>query len=282
MAREVSRRAAERVSLQAPAQILGPLGPVDAQMRDLSRTGVRIRLKSVVSPDVPFDLLSTTQQLQKLIGNHPTVKLDAERAGPTVSRKIRVTRVVLPSDDQDAVDVGCRFDRALTDEDTTVLGVALLSAPVSSDAPPPRTEKRTPSLRVQVPPPPSKARESVAFGGIGDGFRPIGYQAHISGRGVSLECTAEAISTEAIVLQMKRATVQHRDVGNNMIKVVSRLASRFGGQVRLSVACGTSRLWSGVVRITGADLPDDRPDIMCVSFSFLQPLDPRERSLLRF
>ena len=276
MSRE-SRRSAERVSLEGSVHIDGTNGIVEADMRDLSRTGVRIRLRASRNARSAGDLLLATQDLYARIGKEPTVKLFPERLGALVSRTAFVTRVILPPDDPAAVEVGCRFDRPLTDKDTLRLGVELDVAKLRKEAPTPRADTGRREVRVHVPVPADVQRDDD-----GSRVRTVRYEAHIAGRGIEADYGVEGISTERVIVRMKRIAVPVTRSGREMIRIVMQLSSRFGGQVRMRVVSGVAELWKGTVRVSGVDLPDNDPESMLVSFSFPAPLNKSERARLRF
>ena len=263
-------------------RILGPQGPLDCAMRDLSRTGVRIQLPAAAFEDVTRDLLTVIDRLRDVMGTCPTVYLHSEMLGPLVSRAAHTSRVILPQDHKDPIEVGCSFDRPITDEETAMLGIQLppckVQAQPAAKPPEPSDESAPPSaVHIRVPKPDG--------GESGDDEAPTGsrvrYHVRVTGRGISMECDAREMSPEAIVLLIQRDVVLRREATPNMIKVVSRLSSRLGERVRLHVSDRQSEVWSGAARISGVDVPDDATDYMHVTFSFLKPLTTAERAKAR-
>lgn len=310
------RRLADRVPFRAPVQVIGPRGPIEAEIRDLSSTGIRFRLPRDVFDEMPGDVVSAMQPLEALIGAAPVVKLHHHRLGPLVRRRVHVTRIVLPSN-ATAVDVGCRFKDPLTFDETVMLGVALPAERDATTAALPRadvcqtgTRESSTDLReaAQAYPlpdvPDASARTAeeeaaarapatsndyatAAQAAVTEGiqqrrYRPARLRTYVAGNGESIRCESDAIAPDAILVRLDRRSLRRErggpDDGQVVGDIALGLAERFGDLVRLRVAEDGKHLWSGAARVSGIDLPDDRPDLVTVEFAFEKAMTPPERA----
>lgn len=159
--KEANRRQADRVPVQVPVELDGHAGPLEARTADLSRTGARLRLDlATLGGWQGIDLSGAAALVREILPDTIGVRLHYKVLGPLLYRTITPTRISIPPDAPDHVELGCAFDRPLSLEETTSLGAPL--PPVEGDAEEPllRADQPAPHVREVAPPAPPPEPEA--------------------------------------------------------------------------------------------------------------------------
>lgn len=121
-----NRRQAVRVDCDLTIRLQGVDGEFLARIVDLSRTGLRIRLRGdELGLHRLASLVQITRVLTEVLGDTFYGELHYEMLGPLVKRNLKPTRIAKRDWEHTDIEIGCSFDRPLTGEESGMLGVAL-------------------------------------------------------------------------------------------------------------------------------------------------------------
>lgn len=276
-----NRRRAERVEVGMPAQIYTRRGFLEAKVCDLSRTGLRMRIR-VAALDLPAtsQLHEAAQAVAETLAEDFALDLDYKKLGPLLQRRVALTRVGLVPDAPLFVEVCCEFDEPLTDDVLAILHQEL--PPIRDDVeawtPSPvqvagatpggtltirsRDELRERPVKLPVTDAPKKPAHA-----------PVRhrYRALVSGTTRNAPpaffCHTDLVTAVGVRVCVPRPS-EAADVRNAMAKLVKA----HGSTVDVRILDGSTDVWSGSARVTGVELPRDRADVMLVTLAYDRPL----------
>lgn len=272
--------------LCATVVIVTSAGTFLGEMQDLSRPGIRLRLRrNALGLTETGDLRTTVEQLERMLGTTPTLNLDVRDGGLPIEKRVRVTRIALPMDAANTVELGCRFEVPLDPKQVRALGIA---GPVERDIAaaegrkPPR-----PASTVRVPRPPSKvppatgiarvADPSVEVRTEGDGpVVPCDFRALISSlaepRRPAILCHADQFTRAAVRVRMSR----HGYEGLSVAEAAVRITQRHGTEQTMKLVVDSLEVWNGTVRLYSVEVPDSRGGEVLLTFAFKDVLSDEE------
>jgi len=297
-----NRRRAERVEVGLPVQLHGPHGFIEAAVGDLSRTGLRLRVSpEAFSSERPTDLRGAAQWVAHVLAPQFSLHLNYRQLGPLIQKDVRITRIGVPADATDSVELCCEFVGALGEEETAMLGVAL---------PPPteRSEAWNPARDL-----PRTCVGSVTFQPPGeDGIRapflldpeqrvpnsprcvspcpPQRYRALVAGTKLDLPaaffCYTDMVTVFGVRVRLPREagrSLRGRRASSTG-PVLEGFLRRYGAILELRLLKGGEDVWKGPARVSGLELPEHRPEEMLLSLAFVKALslgDLRRLDLLQ-
>lgn len=122
----IEQRAAKRVDCEFPTRLAGTKGPLDATVCDLSRTGVKLQVSgATLGIHRLSSLVQVAKRVSDSLGASFVAKLHHERLGNLVSKVLRPIRIGQRNWEQADVELGCRVDGGISDEEAGMLGIAL-------------------------------------------------------------------------------------------------------------------------------------------------------------
>lgn len=161
-----NRRIAVRVDCDLPIRLRGGEAEYVGHIVDLSRSGMRMRIpgKSLGVHRLS-SLVEVTRRLHSALGDTFLGELHYEMLGPLVHRTLSPCRIAKRDWEQTDVEVGCQFDRPLSDDEVGMLGVPLPA--VGTDQAPQGVDgsgpvHRTPEVRANNRPH-LRAREEASY-----------------------------------------------------------------------------------------------------------------------
>jgi len=271
-----NRRQADRVPVETSVQIYGRRGFVHGTICDLSRTGLRMRVRAEDLGFAPTsDLREAAEGVAKSLGERFALDLNHDHLGPLLQRGVELTRVGLPADAGEYVELCCQFDHELAHPEASFLETDLPPARklVAACVPPehmpetgdgvvtcdPQAERPVEIERPQAeaPPVPQRPRQR--------------YRALVSGTArdtpSSFFCHTDLITVIGVRVRIPRA-----DYGEHVTAAMRRLVKRYGRTMDLRILAETDEVWGGDAQINGVELPADQPDVMLVTLGFKSPL----------
>ncbi len=269
-----NRRRANRVEVGLPVQVYTRSGYVAAEMRDLSRTGLRIRART---KDMGFqatsDLRLAAEGVAACLRHEFAVDLNHERLGPLLQRGVELTRIGLPSDAPEHVELCCEFVEPLSDTDAAYLETELppVREVVAAWVPDEHLPEDCAGVVTFEPqtPRPVKLPEPEAPKAF---ERPRqSYRALVGGTAVGTPstffCHTDLITAIGVRVRMPRA-----DYGEDVTQAGRILVGRYGRALDLRIVSDAADVWTGPVTVNGIELPREQPDVMLVTLGFGRPL----------
>ena len=271
------RRRAERVEVGIPAQLYTRRGFVSAEVRDLSRTGLRLRASTESLGFPPTDKLTVAARgLAAALGPTFAIDLDYEKYGPLLQCIAVVTRIGLPPDAPDCVELCCEFQQSLGEDEAGLIGASLPDLKDTVDtwgeaAPegvacrgvvtmrPPRDPSEPP---VRLPAAPEKTftpRPRQRYRALMQGSKPKAPPA--------LFCHTDLVTAIGV-----RVSLPRRSAGGGASSLFQRLVKEHGRMVELRLLGDGGELWSGPARISGVELPTSDPSRVLVTLAYATPL----------
>lgn len=252
MGRE-NRRQAVRVACDLPIRLSD--GDVEhvAQIVDLSRTGLRVRIPG---PDLGVHRLSSlvqvTRNLHESLGDEFQGELHYEMLGPLVTRTLSPCRIAKRDWEQTDVEVGCQFDRPLSDEEVGMLGVDLPPVGVEESddetagvAPPRRANSETGPSRPHLRPVAAPSHTAYVYPAPGKTSQP-------------LVTRTQSITRGMVILEVEEG--QGWDLPDLAVSdLIMALDAAYGTAILLRVVDDEDDLWAGPAEIQEVDVtPDSR------------------------
>ncbi len=303
-----SMRAAERVSVDMPVEVLTSKGAVVGTAKDLSSTGMRVHMQA---DDLGFpataDMSELARGLADRLGTRFVVNLNHIVLGSLLAQSVQMTRVCAAGSETGIVELGGRFVEPLAPEAAAMLGVSLPAPGETTEQAEAREAPPAPYTRVVdyvAPKPkpklarkPEPAPQPVAEAAASDVFPDLDLddaspmlgpcvrrmlRAQVSckaaGAPPGTTCTTETLGMGGIIARMARSCVGAAAPGDeaNILLISKRFTEVFGDEVTLKLHDGAIHLWSGPARVVAIHLPVDKPDSMLVTFAFARNLNPSE------
>ncbi len=259
-----------------------------AQVCDLSRTGLRLRSET---GDLGVETAAGAEEVgalvRKRLRSHFVVSLNHDRLGSLLQRRVELIRVELPEADPQGVELCCQFSEPLEQAEAELLEshlppvrrtVVPEPAAMSPSTPPSAGVLNGPVLSTPVTGPIAVQRPQGAP--PTDGGRPRQrYRALVSAtRKDTLQtfrCHTDLVTGVGI-----RIAIPRGGYGDATAAAARKFVKRYGKQLDLRVSDETLDIWSGRVRVSGVELPANRPDMMLVTLAFDRSLALNElRSL---
>ncbi|MFV1958616.1 MAG: PilZ domain-containing protein [Planctomycetota bacterium] len=123
---EAERRRAARIPCRVSLNLLGRLDGAPVVVVDLSRTGLRIRVRlEDLGLETEADLEAIWTATCRVFAGTPTADLAPETLGSLIRRRVKPVRLVPPQAGATAVEIGCAFEESLLVEEAAALGLAL-------------------------------------------------------------------------------------------------------------------------------------------------------------
>lgn len=241
-----NRRQAVRVECDLPVRLHGGKGDYTGHLVDLSRTGVRVRLPGAsIGVHRLSSLVQVTQALHDAVGDSFQGDLHHEMLGPLVQRELTPCRIAKRDWEHTDVEVGCEFDRALTDEEVGMLGVALprLGADETADAPAvaaPTKRDRAAPARPHLREPEPTSYMAYLYPAPGKTSKPLITRTRSLTRGMALLSVDEGQGWELPELAVS--------------DLVMALDAAYGTSILLRVMDGEDDLWVGPAELQEVDV----------------------------
>jgi len=278
--------------LAVPAQLDGRAGPIDADLQDVSRTGVRIHVRTLALGFPPtLDLHSTAAMVAERLDEGVVLRLRHPLIGSPVAHRVRILRVALPADAPDSVELGCAFEVPLTVAESTILGGPLSPGADGDEAFCSRAEAPAPLLHAPARPEPTAAPAKPSRPHLlADGppervptfvatSRTI-YRAYLQGSADDalppLVGRADQVSRDALRVRVARAGSAEESAA----EATMRFTSTYGTRLRLKLMDGVRHVWTGSVRVCGIEMPAEHAQVLYVTLAFGRSLRPAERRRL--
>lgn len=287
------RRSEERMEIAVPVEIESDRGSLEAKLVDVSRTGARLQIRpSDIGHTSSRDLSETALQVASALPSEFEARMHFKALGSLLHRRLTLMRIAVPLNDRTVIELGCRFDRALTRDEATALGVTLPSEGDSSDGSkglvwdldptgvanaPVDPEEATPSEKqTLVVEPPEESLIPRFATGVSRRFR-----AYLSGTlpasPAPLPCWSDHLNHEAVRIRIPREGY----VGDDVTGATVRFTSAYGNRVGLKLVEGPVHLWTGHARVCCVEVPHDIHADVLVTLAFNRSLRPAELRRMR-
>lgn len=274
-----NRRRADRVEVGIPAQIYAQRGFLDASVRDISRTGLRLRLRVAdLGMKATNDMAHAARAVGRVLAPHFALDLDYKKLGPLLQRPVQLTRIALDADAPLFLELCGEFDEPLDDEIVTILGEVL--PPVRDDVPSWTPEENaaisydgvvTMRPRDELTEKPVQLPDPAAASGPAAAPVRHRYRALVTGTSKDAPpaffCHTDLVTAVGVRVCLPRPS-DAIDIRN----AISKLVKVHGSSVDVRILDANDDVWSGSARVTGVELPNDRLDVMLVTLAYDRPL----------
>ena len=212
----LDQRRASRISCELPIRIYGRMDDVLGEVKDMSRTGVRLQVSLPARVD---DIQKVARAVEQYLG--VLIKVDLNQAAP-VRKQLRIVRLGHESLEDGKVELGCEFDWPLTDEEVWRIGLHV----------PPMRSSMMPATSTQ-----RMQRRYSAYLIASEGWRtPV-----MSG-------TTPGLDKNAVLFQADR-TPRFRPASDDVTTVAMELARSYGPEPLVEIVDGHRQVWKGPTRI---------------------------------
>lgn len=285
-------RDSNRVFFEAPVRLRGFCRQFDANVVDISVSGLRLRVRRDavdLARTAGIGLAGTC--IQNVLGPTFTAALESPQGHGQVMKRLLLVRLALRDDESGAIDLGCHFESPLTPSQVRTLGLVLpeLEAPAGSVRRPAAFpgEDRWPAkqaaldatsldLRAEAVPEPEAPqsprrplRAVVATGSAG-GVEP-------------LVCHAESFTLHTVLVRARGEMLPYarsRGVRDAAAAAVE-FTDHYGDQVDLELVEGVRSVWRGRTRVCGVEVDPERQRDILLRLAFGRPLQMVEFGRLR-
>lgn len=283
-----NRRKADRVEVGIPVQLCAHGRIVSAVVRDISRTGLRLRFPADV---VTQDLAEAAERVSEMLSPRFSLDLEYRRLGPLLNKTVVPVRIGIPDDAPESIEVCCEFDHFLKDEETGYLDLGSELPSVRANVPqwvkvpdtqaePTGTVNFIPGDALQLgTPSPSKAEPD-------NGQPRQRYRALVAGKGVDSPapffCHTDLVTGIGVRIRIARAEAGVPE-GDDLrtIAVLAFLNKRYGHMLELRLVDQGDDIFAGPARFSGVELPEDQPDQMLLTLAFNRRLTLAELKSLQ-
>ncbi len=268
-----NRRQAQRIAFGGSATVATARGAVEAEIQDLSYAGIRVRVRAEsLGFASSSQLASTAKNVQATLGARFDVSLHESELGSLVQRRVDLTRISIPSNAPESIDLGCRFETPLTIEETEVLGAEL----------PPQRARFHPNAGGPKARTPLSDWDDLPFNERWIRFAPNKFRAYVNAR-VSLDpalaCDTKSVSPDALRVWCRRDGNRFAlGESHNILNAAVLFSERYGDYVELRVTQGADEVWNGVACVRGVEINPDKPSVMLLTLGFGRALDREERT----
>jgi len=281
-----NRRKADRVEVGIPVQLCTKRGNVAAEVRDLSRTGLRLRLPAEALGSAGWgDPARAARAVGEMLTPSFSLDLHYEELGPLLHRDAFPTRVGLPSDDPTAIEVCCEFRDVIEEheegflqleqplppmkdsveewadvEGGSEIGLGKITFHPASDA---NSVLLGEKMEATIAPPPVLRRPRQRYRALVNGLKhnaPPSIFAH-----------TDLITGVGVRVRLSRNEAEMDDVMTlSAASALMTLIHRFGEtlELRLIDKNRVDDVYCGPGRFSGVELPPDEPDEMLVTIAF--------------
>ena len=260
-------------------------GDFEAQIVDLSRTGLRLRLPA---EGLNEEVRRAAERMAEVLAPTFHVDLHFKRLGPLLSKEAEPVRVSIPTDAQNVVEVACEFFDYLDDEEIGYLELKAelpeldesveewVPVAAAASAPPAESGGATqtapvPVLRKEDPAPGTQPRQR--------------YRALVAGMKLdappSFFCHTDMVTRIGVRVRLQRSDAG-LPVGSeiSVSEALATLVQRYGADLELRIVDSSGDIWSGPARFSGAELPRGHPEEVLATLAFGRPLTlPELRAL---
>jgi len=283
-----NRRKADRVEVGIPVQLRAHGRTVSAVVRDISRTGLRLRFPADV---VTSNVTEAAQRVCEMLSPRFSLDLEYRRLGPLLNKTVVPVRIGIPEDAPESIEVCCEFDEYLKDEETGYLGlgselpsvrenVATWVDVQDSQAEPTGTVNFLPGDALQLDAPPARKGRPA-------NCQPRQrYRALVAGKGVDSPapffCHTDLVTGIGVRICVARAEAGVPE-GDDLrtIAVLAYLNKRYGHMLELRLVDQGDDVYAGPARFSGVELPEGQPDQMLLTLAFNRRLTPTELKSLQ-
>ena len=123
-------RHALRVACQLPIQLRARDKTLTATVLDVSRSGCRIRVTVDLSKSRKIGYLA---RVHDVLGRNVSGNLRFDVLGSLIAKRLNIVRAI-PITEMTEIDLGCKFEEPLTDEEATMAGLGLPALGVTEES----------------------------------------------------------------------------------------------------------------------------------------------------
>jgi len=238
------QRKAVRLDCDLPIRLEGTDGLVAAQMVDISRTGLRMRIPgAALRVHRLSSLAQISRNLTEILGEGFFGELHPELLGPLLRKGLITTRIAKRDWEQTDVEIGCSFAKPLEDEEVGMLGVPL--PPVGDRRAVARGQAPLPQVREPSPRSPTASVETknhtaFIYPAPGKTTQPLVTRTKSLSRGTAL----------LEIEKMGGWEFDNLDVG----QLVAALDDAYGHCILLRIVEDGHDLWAGPAEIKDVDV----------------------------
>ena len=292
------KRQSERVPFDRAVWILTKDLPIEAQAADVSRTGVLMQLPVDRLGRAPLNSLTEIAgHLQKVLGATCRVHMECLEHGHSVSRDVRLVRIVTDAAVQN-VQLAGAFDRDLDRGEVASLGIELPDVPEESAA-----DAGAEQEAGEPSPYEAMWQESLPFEAMAAEHatqrtpveqidtnswqwrRPrtqrqrwrVFLTAADPAQGAPVRGQLHGVNTRAICMNLPQASFWDAALlDGDATAIALAVTARFGDEVAVKLTDGPKHVWSGHARVHGVELPSHQGAGLLITLTFRRPLPSAE------
>lgn len=296
-----NRRRTERLDTELPLAIHTTKGPVEAEIRDVSRTGLRFHIRACALGLSPTrDLYVMAEGVGRVLQQSFEADLNHAMLGSLIQKSVQMVRISVARESEELIEICGRFEIPLQLEEATMLGLPLPPSVDSDEDWDPERRMVAPAAREVVlperpraprPAPTKRPARSVEAGA--DPQAPVElerpdadgalgftttrrFRAYLRSRAPDgpqpLSCQTDLVGYEGVRLRIPRPPEAARGVA----AAAAALREAYGAEPNLKLMDKADHLWTGATRIVAIDLPGNQPGDMLVTLLFVHALRPAE------
>jgi len=282
-----------------PVQLHTECGFIHAEMRDLSRTGLRFRVaQDALGANAPADLIAAAAWVGETLAPGFSLDLHYRHLGPLIQKQVQVSRIGIPTDAANSLEICCAFRTPIEDHEAIMLDVELppLVESVETWCP----EKDLPeTCKGAVTFQPLKPKKTLPVEGA-QGRTPTRpappdsprqrYRALVAGTlpqaTAAFFCNTDMVTGFGVRVRLPRTAGRQANgtESTNTAEALKAFIERHGASIELRLLKSGEDLWRGATRVSGVELPSGHPDEMLVTLTYNQALsltDLRRLELVR-
>lgn len=277
------QRAARRIPCELPLRLQSEDQTVDALAHDISRKGVRIQVPgAAIGVHRLSSLVQVARRVREVLGDTFLAQLHHELLGNLVQKRLRPIRIGHRDWVSPDVELGCRIDEGITDEEAGMLGLPL--PPVGAEVAPEELHAVAPAVRKPTLSAEADATEPVTT--IADrlvldaalsrtpGQRRFYVEGREDGMRLPFAVELDGVTCEGAVLRVPDVSQLELD-GNvsDVTRFVIAFDEAYGTIVRLRAVAGNDDLWQGPVHVRQVELPPklEGQAVLSVAFEEMLP-----------
>lgn len=265
------QRKAPRLSCDLPIRIEGKDGLLHAQLVDISRLGLRMRVPgAALRVHRLSSLAQISRNLTEILGVSFFGELHPDLLGSLLRKGLITTRIAKRDWEQTDVEIGCKFASALNDQEVGMLGVPL--SPIGDRRQVARDQAPAPAFR-EPDPQAHTVRKSASEPTEDPVYTAFIYPA--PGKSTQpLITRTKSLSSGMALLQVEKMGGWEFD-SLDVAQLVAALDDAYGHDILLRIVKEGRDIWAGPGEIKDVDVSPD-PEGICLGVAFGRQLRAEE------
>ncbi|MDJ0973698.1 MAG: hypothetical protein QNJ98_04505 [Planctomycetota bacterium] len=276
------QRAARRIACEFPMRLLNNNQVVEALAHDISRKGVRIQVPGAsLGVHRLSSLVQVARRVREVLGDTFVADMHHQLLGNLVQKRLRPIRIGHRDWVSPDVELGCRIDEGISDEEAGMLGLALPHLGVDEEP----EELHAVAPVVREPMLSEAAQELQAPELVGDrlvlesalertpGERRFFLEGREDGHRLPFRVELDGITEDGAVVRIPDVAELELDGEvSDVTRFVIAFDEAYGTVLKLRAVAGDGDLWHGPVQVRQVELPPNLDGQAVLSIAFEETL----------